>query len=191
MLAMIIVGCAKEDSDNKDDSKNNGKDDKDIIIMTADVNEIDYDRVWTYEGSNGSLNDIVGVKRESEEGLGYVFSSTDIKNSDNDFTFLLIQREGSSANLQKRKYSANDSDFFLHIAFGFESTTYLHYTIPLENGEVRQYNGGPLQPYYYLNITKLTDDAIEADFEFDAYTTGGKIIKAEVRNGKMKGRIKR
>lgn len=188
---MIIVGCSKEDSDDKDDSKNNGKDDK-IILMTADVNEIDYDRIWTFEGSNGSINDYVGVMHYSEEeGLGYVFSSTDIKNSDNDFTFLLIRREGSSASIQKRKYEAYDSDFFLHISFGFESTTYLHYTIPLENGEVRQYNGGPLRHYYYLNITKLTDDAIEADFEFDAYTTGGKIIKAEVRNGKMKGRIKR
>lgn len=188
LLAMVFVGCTKDDNGGKKDD-NTGKD---VITMTADINEIDGIGKWSFKG--GGENDYVGAKSEMGDFmLIYFFATEDLNDDDYMINVKITRKDGSTAKIAKKEYTLNDPDFHLSTTLYYMSDPHQSYS----GGEVfpgyeeeREYNGEPATSFARLNVTKLGGGKIEADFEFDAYTpgVGGAVKKVTVRNGKIKGR---
>ncbi len=188
LLAMVFVGCTKDDNGGgkKDDNT-----DKDVITMTADINEIDGIGEWVFKG--GGENDYVGSKSEMGDLLLYFFATEDMNDDDYMVYVKITRRDGSTAKITKKEYTLDDPDFYLSATLYYMSDPHQSYTGgELHAGyvEEREYNGALATSFARLNVTNLGAGKIEADFEFDAYTlgTGGGVKKVTVRNGKIKGK---
>ncbi len=192
LLGLVLIGCTKDDTPEDvviDD------DDEIINILSVEVNEIDNNKTWSFQGSDDDDQGYIArlYSDHDTDNITYQFMATDTTIEHHRIIISLKQREGGAQGLKIKEYTLGDPDFYLYINLTSSSTdTYVIGEDYDGHIEERKYNGETVTPYYWLKITELSDEYIEAEFEFDAYTydRGNNIIKkATFRNGEIKGSV--
>ncbi len=181
LLAFILgfVGCTKDDS-----LKENELD----IAMTAVINEFDGSEIknsWNYEGLPGFNPGMVMQIAEGSD-LTYSFAAKDKNNRDLVISIFLYRLEESASIIEEKEYTTDDLDFRIAAGISLSSSHYVSNPLP-----DKQYNGEEITPYCRIRIMKITEDYLEAEFDFDAYvnTHNEPVEKVTVRNGKIQGKI--